>query len=242
MDIWFVTPCFGRLEVTTLALTQRAELASDLAALGVTARTVIVADDENLDIGLEFGCEVVEQKNRLGLKVNDGFEYAYQHGAGYAAFVGSDDWVHIDLLEPLIQGEWSRVISGHIVSIVDLARGRLRKLGVRGFRGVSPWFIPRRMMAGCGFRPVPDDLDSGMEGAIASAIPSADWTMHDPHEFCRVDFKTDNNMTEYGNIARNLGYGRELDAWDALGLHYSESLIDLGRKTQALYAPRPVAA
>lgn len=235
MQLGLVIPAWGRYAVTHLALAQHAHLAGQLAPRGITVRSVVIANDENLDIAREFGCETLEQENVLGRKVNDGIEHACREGADYVAFVGSDDWIHPDLFEPLfsLPDRPAPVISGHVVSVVDLERGRLRKLGCRGPHGVSPWLIPRWALEPCAFRPIRDDLECGMEGSLQRALGSKpDWIFHDPHEFCRVDFKTDLNMTPYTRITRLLGYGPELDAWDALAEWYPAELIALGRETQ----------
>src|SRR3954464_9355536 len=101
VNVWLCIPAWRRFAVTRLCLAQKKHLVRHLAARGITASVVVVADDENLDIAAEYGFDTVEQKNVLGLKVNDGIEYACDNDADYVAFVGSDDWIHPDFFDSL---------------------------------------------------------------------------------------------------------------------------------------------
>jgi len=247
VHIAFVIPAWRRYAVTNLALAQQAHLRGALAARGVTSTTIVVADDHNIDIAREHGCETVTQNNAyLGRKVNDGIEHACRNGADWVAFVGSDDWLHEDSLDPLFAlGDDQRppLIAGHLVTIVDLERGTLRRLGIRGPDGVSPWLIPRWMLEPSGFRPVHDMLERGMEGALRRSLPDgSSRVFHDPHEHCRVDFKTSVNMTPYTRVSRLLGYGPEETPWPALADHYPDELVALARETHATLSTQPVAA
>jgi glycosyltransferase involved in cell wall biosynthesis len=247
VHIAFVIPAWRRYAVTNLALAQQAHLRGALAARGITSTTIVVADDDNLDIAQEHGCHTVEQTNaHLGRKVNDGIEYACDQGADWVSFAGSDDWLHEDALEPIFDfaGEGlPPLIAGHLVTIVDLEHGKLRRLGVRGPDGVSPWLIPHWMLSRSHFRPVPDTLDRGMEGALRRALPpNVVRVFHDPHEHVRVDFKTSINMTPYTRVSRLLGYGPEEPPWDALADHYPDELVQLARETHDCVARDLVAA
>lgn len=239
MNLWLVIPAWRRYAVTNLALAQQAHLRGVLAARGITCRSVVVADDDNVDIAREHGCDVLERPNdSLGRKVNDGFEYACTHGADYVGFTGSDDWLHPDLFDPLLEQEIpEKVIAGHLIAIVDLVGGRLRKLGIRGPDGVSPWLIPRWALAQSRFRPVDDAKSSGMEGCLRRGLGfKADWLFHDPHDLCRVDFKSDVGMTPYDRVAKLFGYGDEVsNPWPLLATRYPADLVALAERThQAL--------
>jgi glycosyltransferase involved in cell wall biosynthesis len=244
MDVWLVIPAWRRPAVTRLCLAQKQHLAAAAAARGITCRIVVVADDENLEIAEEHGFDTVNQTNTLGRKVNDGFEYACARGADYVAFVGSDDWLHEDTLDGLVEQPKGRprIVAGHRIAVVDLEQGRLRRLGVRGPTGVSPWFIPRWALARCGFRPAHDDRASGMEGSIHQNLgPDPDWVFHDPHDLVRVDFKTDLNMTPYDRVSRLLGYGDEVEPWGLLAERYPMDLVGLAYETHKQIALEAVA-
>lgn len=235
MNLWFVIPAWRRYAVSKLAFAQQARLHGELAARGITAQTVVVADDENLDIAAEHGFHTIEQRNLLGLKVNDGFEYACANGADWVAFIGSDDWLHVDATEPLVElGQRCQppLVAGHKVAIVNLECGVLRRLGARGPEGVSPWFVPRWMLELSAFRPARDEATRGLEGSISLGLPlGADRLFHDPHDLCRVDFKTTANMTPFDRISRLLGYGSEDDAFDVLATRFDADLVELAAQT-----------
>lgn len=229
--IWLVTPCWRRPAITRLAFLQRAQLETELAASGVTCRTVVIADDENLDLAAEFGFDALERPNVLGLRVNDGFEYAAREGASHVCFIGSDDWLHVDFFADVDGLRRDQVLAGHHIAIVDMETGFLRRLGVRGPQGVSPWLISVGLLAKSGYRPVPEDATRGMEGHLHRALLDAEWVFHDPHDLTRVDFKSAVNMTPYQRVNRLLGYGDEEVAWPVLAERYPTRLVNAAFET-----------
>ena len=243
MNVWLVIPAWRRLAVTRLCLAQKKNLVGNLAARGITANVVLVADDENLDIAAEYGFDAVEQKNVLGLKVNDGIEYACDKDADYVTFIGSDDWIHPDFFDALPSAPAVRepLIAGHYISVIDMHKGTLRRLGVRGPEGVSPYLIPRWMLEPSGYRPVDDTADRGMEGLLRTGLPAGiDRVFHDPHQLTRVDFKTGENMTPYARISKLLGHGPEIEQpWDHLATRYPQELADMARETHEALAGVP---
>jgi hypothetical protein len=237
MHVAFVTPAAGRFAVTRLALAQRANLRDELALRGITATCVVIADDENLEIAREYGFDTIEMDNTyLGRKVNAGFELAGKQGADYIAFIGSDDWMHLDLFSPLGA---NRVYAGHEITVVDLPSGRAKHLGWRDKRGVPPWFIPAGALERCDYRPCEDEATHGMEFQIGRWLGELQWYMHDPHLMTRVDFKSDEGMTSYEQITRAVD-GEEGELGE-LGDWYPADLITMAqnvmsgfRKTSAL--------
>lgn len=240
MDVWLVTPAWRRFAVTRLVLAQRRVLCDELAARGITASCVVIADDENLDIAAELGFDTVEMDNsQLGRKLNAGFRYSAAQGADYLAFVGSDDWLHPDLFAPLLD-EPGCVISGRILALCDLLGGRLRYVAGRGRQGVIPWLIPRAALEPCGFAPLPDGQNRGLDLHLALALADAEWRFHDPHPLARVDFKSHLNMTPYG-AARAIG-GEKSDPWGELATRYPADLVALAESTAAEYRYAEAAA
>jgi hypothetical protein len=233
VNLWLVIPAWKRENVTRLCLAQKQDLCRELAPRGITASVVVVADDGNLDVADEYGFDSIRQNNTLGLKINDGFEYACHRGADYVAFCGSDDWIHTDLCERILAAR-GRVLSGDLIAVVDCPRGKLRHLGVRSHDGVSPWFIPRTVLEQCSFRPAEDERTAGMEGSIRKSLPETlAWDFYDPHKLCRVDFKTGVNMTAYAGVSKLLGYGTEEDAWETLATKYPQPLVEMARDVAA---------
>ncbi len=230
MRIVFVSAAWQRFAVTRLALAQRAHLCGELSERGHEATCVIVADDENLDIASEFGFETVEQSNaQLGRKFNDGLEYAARElEADYFVLIGSDDWMHVDIFErlPLDIAEppeltderpivtWAEVpeaTTGREIAVVDLEEGRLRRCRARGRYGVIPWIFPRNALEPSGFRPIKDEASIGIDGSLIAGLNCRpEWVFSDPHDLCRVDFKSAVNLNSYKKIADGIGYGDEL--------------------------------
>lgn len=252
MRIVFVSAAWRRFAVTRLALAQREHLCGELAGRGHEATCVIVADDRNLDIAREFGFVGLWQSNEwLGRKFNDGIEYACRElDADYVVFLGSDDWCHIDLFDRLPEPEplmrmptdeepvvvWSgapEAVTGREIAIVNMETGRLRRCTNQGRSGVIPWVMPRRMFGKCGFRPILERQQRGIDFSLVSGLgyqPAWVWT--DPHDLCRVDFKTSVNLTAYEDASDQRGYGpEEHDPWTALAERYPAHLCDMARET-----------
>lgn len=250
MKIAFVSAAWRRPGVTQLALAQRAHLCEELAGRGHDATAVIVADDENLEIAEGFGFHTREQNNSyLGRKFNDGFELAAEWGAEIFVLIGSDDWMHIDLFDtlpepwtvpgaptpeqPLVIGRTTpEAHTGREIAVVNLATGRLSRCRSQQRMGVIPWIFPRTALEGCSFRPIPDTQQRGIDGALSRGLRvRPKWTFKDPHSFCRVDFKSEVNLNSYEKLAGAIGYGPEMDAFDALKLFYPPVLVELARST-----------
>lgn len=102
MNVWLVTPAHGRERLAAVCLEQRARMADELRPDGLTVKTVVIADDGNLDTARQLGHHTIRRANRpLGAKFNAGIRYALDHGADWIGMSGSDDFVHPDYLAPL---------------------------------------------------------------------------------------------------------------------------------------------
>ena len=94
MSVWFVTPAWRRFALSAVCFEQRRRVIDELAAHGIEAHCVVVADDRNLALAREAGFETVKRDNRwLGSRFNDGIEYAGLHGAEWIVPIGSDSWI-----------------------------------------------------------------------------------------------------------------------------------------------------
>lgn len=252
MRLVFVSAAWGRFGVTRLALAQRRHLCDELAERGLEATAVIVADDENLDIAREWGFETVERSNdELGRKFNDGLEFAARElDADHFVLIGSDDWMHVDLFDrlpldvadvPPLSADapavtWAdgpEIATGREIALVDLERGRMRRCRARGRFGVIPWIIPRAALEPSGFRPIKDELSIGIDGSLIAGLNCApEWVYADPHDLCRVDFKSSVNLNGYEAITGAIGYGGEETApWDLLTERYPEYLVEMANGT-----------
>lgn len=246
-SISLVSPAWGRFDVTRLVLTQRRWLAAELAPRGVDVRSVIVADDDNLDIARELGFETVEMDNRgLGGKFNAGFRYAASQGADWLVHVGSDDWVHPDWFLPLLNPlEPKPVLAGRQLAFVDLLSGRLTRGRLGGSVGAIPWAFPREVLERVGFEPIRPSRMRGIDGdllrGLRSAGVKAEWVFHDPSDVARVDFKSDTNINTFQSLPISLK-GRRADAWSLLGAHYPPDLVGMARDLHMTFRGRGAEA
>jgi hypothetical protein len=238
-----------------MVLAERRWLCDEMASRGVQANSVIVADDENLDIAADFGFPTVELDNSdLGARFNAGYRYAADAGANVFVHVGSDDWIHPDSFNILDQVDietdapmpdptpgnpvvWRRtpqVIAQRRICLVDLARGVGQRCFVHGRWGCIPWMIPRRALEPEAFTPIGAGHMRGIDGQLVRGMTTRPtWFFQDaPDEWC-VDFKTETNVTPYKSVAPALGVGDEEDPWPMLAEFYPPHLIDLARATAA---------
>ncbi len=236
-SVWLVSPAFGRYAVTRLALAQRAHLAGVLADRGVDCHSVVVADDENLDIAREHGMATIEMGNDgLGRRFNAGFEYAGAHGADWLVHIGSDDWLHPDAFAPITDRHagQDRIIAGRRIAFVDLLTGLMRPVPVNGGNGVIPWIVPRAMMAPTGFRPIREDRMRGIDGYLIRGLKArsrVQWLFHDASDYARVDFKSDVGINTYRALPCSFTRGPQVDPWPLLAEHYPAELVALARRT-----------
>lgn len=223
--------------MTRLALAQRAHLAGELSRVGIDLQSVIIADDENLEIAREHGFATVEMDNtQLGRRFNAGFEYAAGEGADWLVHIGSDDWVHPDVFLPLLYPLEPRpILSGRRIAFVDLLSGRMGKASLDGPHGVIPWVIPREVLEPCKFAPIRPERMRGMDGdlirGLRRARVKAEWVFHDPHDLARVDFKSDVNLNSFKALPTSLTGRRVTDPWKALAERYPAELVDMACRT-----------
>lgn len=242
-SVWFVSPAFRRFAVTRLVLAQRQRLIGELAGRGLDAHSLVVADDENLDIARDYGAVGVEHPNLpLGAKCNAGLRYACEQGADWIVWIGSDDWVHADCFDPLVdeyanapRNRTRPILLGHRIAAVDLATGKLRRLRHGTRFGVIPWIVPRQLLTRSEFEPVRPQSNRGLDGALIRGMNRSrsrpTFHYHTPHDLRAVDFKTDTNLNTYDAISRALGVGPEEPAWAALEEHYPADLVAMARDT-----------
>lgn len=226
--------------MTRIVLAQRAHLIGELAARGIDAHCVIVADDDNLDIAREHGFATVEMDNSdLGAKFNAGMRYAcVEGGATHVVSIGSDDWVHPDVFDVLPEPPYVQTRAR--LALVDLPTGQLSLAHVSRETGSIPWIVPRAMLEACSFRPIPPGkrrgmdwwLTQGLHGRTGGRRQSVQWLHHDPHALAAVDWKCGANLTPYSRLARN-PFVRERDdyPWPRLRELYPDTLVDLAYAT-----------
>lgn len=237
-SIWVVSPAWGRFAVTRLVLAQRRRLCDELARRGLDAQMLIVADDENLEIAREHGALTLEHPNvPLGAKWNAALRYACDQGADWVVWIGSDDWIHVDVFDPLPFQDGPRppMLIGHRLAVVDLRAGVMRRCSSPSRYGAVPWIIPRHMLERARFQPVRPNSRRGLDGALIRGLRLArahlHWHYHNPHDLRCVDFKSGTNITRYEQLTKNLSIAGDEDPWLALAERYPADLVDLARRT-----------
>lgn len=235
MSVWFVTPAFRRYALTAVCLDQRLEVVKALAAHGIEARCVVVADDDNLDIARARGFDTVETPNRgpdnrvwLGRKFNDGIEYAAKHGAEWIVPIGSDSWIDPDYFLPLPPTNLTRTSRWYCV----VESERLGELRVRG-RGAGPFMFNRRVLERCGFRPAEDERKQSIDASTIRGIAMSGgrliWVMHDRHPFQYVGFRGQPTISPYPVLYGAFGVREHPDPWAVLAAHYPADLVEQAR-------------
>lgn len=191
--LWLVSPVHGRASLTRLCLEQRARLLDELAGHGIDAHVVVIGDDENVETARELGFEVLERPNVLGLRINDGLEWAFREGgADHAVYVGSDDWLLPEHLADVpAQG---RARASRWISIVSPDGRRIAAVEGAPFKGRAPWTLSRKLLEPVGFRPADDTLRRFLDTSIMDGFPvsrAAAFEYHPEDDPLRcVDFKS----------------------------------------------------
>jgi len=245
MRLVFVTPVFGRTDITGACLAQRADLIRLLGDRGHDADCVVIGDDENLATADRLGMHALEQRNILGLKVNDGMEYACRSlGADAVCFIGSDQWLHPSYLEGLDElGD--RIRTGCGFAVVSEDGTRLAHLWLPYVKGCGPKIIPRARLERSGYRPCEDDRERSMDASLMRGVLVEGEA--DPFEWVDVetvgslryvDFKSDVQIHSYRTLAGKHSRRVDLHPWRVLARHYPAELVEGMRDVYAARAGR----
>jgi hypothetical protein len=237
MTLWFVTPAFGRYDLSAVCFDQRARVIEALADKGIAARCVVVADDENIDLARERGFDVVEQDNEwLGRKFNDGIEYAAKNGASRVIPIGSDSWIDPAYFDPLPPRSTTMTASNYCV----VTASRLAELNISDKKGVGPYVFPRHVLRPT-FRPAKDEIHHGVDSATIKGIRiRLNWRRHDVHPFQYVGFRGEPHLTPYQTLVDVWGVREHLDPWAILARYYPLDLVERARAV--LTAQEAIAA
>lgn len=237
ISAWICSAAWRRFDVTRLVLSQRQRLCEELAARGIQATSLIVADDENLDIAREHGAITVEAPNEpLGRKWNVALRYAAER-ADWVIWVGSDDWIHPDAFDPLTAPAETgpgRIIRGGRVTLVDLPTGQLQRISSASQYGAIPWLLESRLIrATRRDSPIRPDLPRGLDGALIRGLRRGgipfELELHDPHEFRCIDFKSGQNLSTFAAMSERLAIGEPETAWPILADWFPADLVAQAR-------------
>lgn len=233
-SLWIVTPVHGRVDRTRICLEQRARLLVELDAAGLDAYQVVVGDDENLETAREYGFETLERPNLLGLRINDGFEYAAREGADFVVYAGSDDWMLPGFLLDLPAR--GRARASRWMTYVSPDGREWASMPSSGPIWHPPWTISRELLEPCGFRPARDAAMSGLDSYIAEGMGSPRGEAFERHAdddpLRCVDFKGPEEQITPWRWITSARYRRP-DPFEKLATRYP---ADLCRRMEDYYA------
>lgn len=227
-SLLFVCPANGRVRLARVCYRQFALMLETLRGWGLDAQLVVVADDDNLDAAEENGFVTIEHENRLGAKLNAGYQWAAEHGFDYVCAVGNDSWMHPDRFRWLPAPDALLCTRNYTVVSPDGAEQAWLKLSYDG--GTGSRVIPTRWLAGCGYRPVHDSQTSGCDTATLLAIcrnveraPHLVYTDLHPYEV--VGFQSpDEQITKWGAWTRHFLHEMQ-KPFHGLAAHYPGDLV-----------------
>jgi len=230
MTVWFVTPAFGRYDLSAVCFDQRRHVIDTLAEHGIEAHCVVVADDGNLDLARDRGFDVVVQDNDwLGRKFNDGIEYAARHGASRIVPIGSDSWIDPAYFLPLGPIALTRTSRKYCAVTAD----RMAELSVDDLRGAGPYVFSRQSLRASRFRPAEDFIHRGVDGSTVKGIRmKLRWDFVELHPFQYIGFRGTPHLTTYANLMDAWGVAEHLDPWRILAEHYPAELVEQARCSQ----------
>lgn len=233
MTVWFVTPAWQRFELSAICFEQRKRVIDELAAGGVEAHQVVVADDRNLDIAASFGFDTVEQSNDwLGRKFNDGMQYAAEHGATWIVPIGSDSWIDPAYLLPLPTPSGRHVRTSQLYAPVlpdELAICRVR----HEKNPAGPHMFHRDLLAPVGFRPMPDEITKRTDSNTVKTLWPIAWEYRDVHPLQYIGFRVPPFITRYDRLWSRWGIERVRKPWALLAEYYDADLVDRARRLMA---------
>jgi hypothetical protein len=225
--LYFVTPAWLRYELSDACAAERRWVMDMLnAESDLEVHSVVVADDENLDIAREYGFEIVEQNNDyLGRKFNDGIEYAATHGADWIVPIGSDSWIDpMYFMEPL---DPAKIRTSELYTAV--AVDKLAQCRVRDGKGAGPYVIHRDLLGPVNFRPCGETLHRSIDRSMIRAlggIEAVEWEHKDLHPLQYIGFRGEPTITSYDILMNTWGLLEVTEPWEWLPHFYPQHLVD----------------
>lgn len=244
----FVTPAYRRYDMTEVCLEQHKDVAERLAERGIDAFSVVIADDENLNIAHGLGMATLKRPNVLGEKWNDGIVYAcVEGGADFICPLGSDLWVHPDVFKIVPDLRDDLVATSQWMSFVSEDGLRYKELEMRVNSGPGPRIYSRQRMAKTNYRPAGENLMKGLDTSIQNNVQRAapfkwrctneDWLGH----LRFINWKSNEvQINHYNNRSFDPVTVREMDTpWEEIRDLYPRPLVV---KMEGLYAVRRMEA
>jgi len=199
----FITPVWQRYELTEIVLLSRRTVCDELAKHGIYATSVIIGDDDNIDIARGLDFYVVEMDNEfLSRKFNEGYAKAFDLDFDYCYPVGSDSILTADQFINNL-GEELPIASHYYSMIHSTGDERIDvKIAVPG--GIGPLIIPVSLLTKFP-RPIKEDMRRGCDNAARQTILSAGVPIltREEHQWEHVAFQSGiTQITDYERIRR----------------------------------------
>lgn len=230
MSLWLITPVYRRFELTAICLEQRARM---IANADIEIHSVVIGDDENMDVARELGLDVIEHPNNyLGSKFNAGYLHALEHGADHCMAIGSDSWLHESAFFDLeMDTHFGYSLIGHSAfhpqgnERIDL---RVKQAAGFGVGMVYPEFALRRYPEGPCYQFKRDGCDGSTWARCGRG--RVQWHFHELPPYTFTNFHSDeDSVTPYslvrGAYMRRAGKSTE-DVFSVLRGVFDDDLVD----------------
>src|SRR3989304_3721610 len=203
-SIWFITPAWYRFELSRICFAERRWACDELAKCGIDAQVVVIADDYNTELAEEFGFHIIHRKNDyLGAKFNDGYEYAAMQGATHVSAIGSDSWIHPNLVRALWPPKPHVVRYSRLLSVVHTSGAERLDLDVTYEGGGQIVFLVS-LLAHTRFRPMSETLAKACDGATFTALNAGPrrlyWQTIEAMPFHLINFRSVYQITNYADL------------------------------------------
>ena len=249
-SLWFVVPAHGRVALSRICLTQLRNTCDQLAVFGIDASAVVVADDENLDTAACLGFWGYEQSNDfLGRKFNDGYELAARQGVDYVVPLGSDDWIHPDLIAGADLPK-DRIRCARRLVMVEESGVWYMRLKIAYEGGIGMRITPTELLSPVGYRPCGEDRKRAIDTHTLRALMTAHRDKPQlleyfdlDHDWQIVDFKTPGgNLNTWAMCKPHMVDMPEGDPWPHLAKYYpATSVVEMRAFYEAAHSALPAA-
>lgn len=251
-NVWLVIPAWRRYAISDFIFAELQWMRQTLAKQKhISLEVVVIADDKNLDLAKKYGFHAVIQNNEfLGRKFNDGYEYAFNHGADVVVPTGSDSWVHPSYFMTDLWKNWKddgtiliatrRAIinetgSTMAVAYDDISGGRENKGNL--------WGYPRSLMKKCNFRPCKEDINSSCDRHTLNSLKKHNKNeivfVHNNHNSLQtVGFKNRHTQIWPYKIAKDKAQWEFTEFWGRLLKRYPKTFVFMAKKFYSPFDPK----
>lgn len=174
-NFWIIVPAWKRYEISKLVFPELRWLKKRLSK-ECNIEVLVVSDDKNIDIASSNGLKYIRSSNDfLGKKFNDGYEYAFNHGADAVIPSGSDSWVHPDAFKNIVKTWYNDntiwYSTKHAMVSEDGSKLGIAKIPTSvDYNKGALWFYPRKLMKMAKFRPCNEKQKSSCDRSTINGL------------------------------------------------------------------------